>query len=285
MATQAPDLDSAVRGSNLELESRDFPAPEVLLLLGTGVEDILPHLSDPHEVALSDLPLAPSAWHNLSLIAGRCDGVRVWALTDGPSHTAASSDSAWARAWPIWLARAAGAGACLLTTAGSPLDVPQSKAPSEGYLLVSDHIILEGPSALRGLAGSNLGPLFPDQGRVHAATIRRDLLLEATRLGLHASEGILATVPGPALETPAERAYLAHTGADASAQDLGSLFHAMAHTGLGGLTLAVLLGNSPADVEDLLRASERLAPGLVDLISAAIPHLAVQARNEREQEL
>jgi len=275
------DLDSSVRAALLELGSLDFPSPEVLLLLGTGVDDLIPLLEEPVEVALSNLPEAPDAWCNTQIIAGRVAGVRVWACADAPGP----DDTPWARAWPVWLARAAGAGACLVTAAGSTLSDASHPPPVEGFLFVEDHLNLEGASILRGLTSSSLGPLFPDQGSVHDDALRQDLLREGTRLGLSCTEGVLACVPGPALETSAERAYLARTGAHASAQDICGVFHAMAHCGLEGLALVPLLGAASACVEDLLAASERLAPGLAELVEASIAPLAARARSERQEDL
>ena len=278
---ESTDLDSSVRAAVLELQSRDFPNPEVLLLLGTGVDETSAPLSEPTEVSLSDLPEVPRAWRDAQLIAGRSGDVRVWACTDAPEFDA----TPWARAWPIWLARASGAGSCLITAAGSALAQATPPPPEEGYLLVEDHLFLEGASPLRGLASSSLGPLFPDQGAVHDDSLRRDLLREAARIGLNCAEGVLACVPGPTIETPAERAYFARAGAHATAQDIGSLFHAMAHCGLNGLTLIALLGTTDTQVQELLAASERLAPGLAELIHTAIPILAARARHEREEDL
>jgi len=49
--------------------------------------------------------------------------------------------------------------------------------------------------------------------------------------------------------------------------------------------MVALLGASSAKVEDLIVASERLAPGLAELIEASIAPLAERARLERQQEL
>jgi purine-nucleoside phosphorylase len=173
----------------------------------------------------------------------------------------------------------------MLSAAGSALPEANPAPPSEGYLLAHDHLALEGASVLRGLSDSNLGPLFPDQGGVHLDSVRHELLQVAAKVGLNCTEGVLACVPGPALETPAERAYHARAGAHASAQNLSGLFHAMAHAGLGGLCLTALLGTPDAKLEDLLAAADRLAPGLLELLMAAIPLLAAHSRSEAEEQL
>ena len=234
MTTQAPhDLDLSVSEAVQELESMNFPSPEVLLLLGTGSDDLTQLLEDPAEVVLGELSACPSAWRSGALCAGELRGVRIWALTDAPLP----DRSPWARAWPIWLARAAGAGSCLISAAGCALPAKEEAELSEDYLFLTDHISLDGPTPLRGLAASNLGPLFPDQGRVHDTTTRAALIKEAAQRGLKSAEGVLACAPGPALETPAEREYFSRAGAHASAQDIGAVFHAMAHSGLSGVTL------------------------------------------------
>lgn len=275
------ELDASVREANLQLESLSFIAPEIFLLLGTGVEDLTRLFEDCVELSMSELSSCPLAWREGGLCAGRLGDVRVWALSDNPEH----DPIPWARAWPIWLARAAGAGACLVTTAGIALPEPSDSHPSEGFLFVSDHLALEGESPLRGLSQSNLGPLFPDQGRVHDATLRASLLEEGQNKGLPCSEGVLACVPGPSLETPAEREYYSRAGADASAQNLGGVLHAMAHCGLGGVTLVTLLGGQDSSIEMMLESSSRLAPGLAELIETSIGPLATRARNERQEEL
>lgn len=282
MTTQAPhELDVAVREAVLELEDRNFTSPEVFLLLGTGADDMTQLFDGPMEASLGELSTCPSAWKDGTLCAGQIQGVRVWALTDAPDP----DQIPWARAWPVWLARAAGAGACLVTAAGSALPLAEDSTIKEDFLFVSDHLSLDGASTLMGLARSNLGPLFPDQGRVHDDVLRSDLIQVALHKGLPCAEGVLACAPGPAIETPAEREYYARAGAHASAQELGAVFHAMAHSGLSGITLIAMLGDPEVSVEELLKTANRLAPGLIELIQAAIDPLAIRCRLEKEEEL
>jgi len=282
MTNQAPhELDVSVREAVLELESMNFTSPEIFLLLGTGADDLAQMLETPAEISLSQLSTCPPAWQSGTLCAGHIHGVRVWALTDAPDPDPAY----WARAWPIWLARVAGAGSCLVTAAGSALTAQEGTKTQEGHFFVADHISLDGSSALRGLGHSNLGPLFPDQGMVHNAALRSELIKEAMRRGLPCAEGVVACTPGPALETPAEREYFARAGAHATSQDLGAVFHAMAHSGLYGLTLITLIGNPGDTVEDLMDHSTRLAPDLLELIESAIDPLADRSRLEKEEEL
>ena len=247
------------------------------MLLGTGTQDVSPLLEEAQNISLQELDECPAAWRGALLCTGRVRGVRVWALTDAP----APGYLDWTRAWPVWLARSAGAGACLVTAAGCGLQGSEEV----DYLAVSDHLVMDGSNALTGLAASSLGPLFPDQGRVHHEGARAELVERAAKVGLRCSAGVLACTPGPTLETPAERRLYERAGAQATTQELGGVFHAMAHSGMGGLSLIALLGAEASSVEDLIERSERLAPGLLELIEAAVEPLAAMARREREEEL
>jgi len=275
------ELDSSVRAAREQLHDGGVLSPEVLMLLGTGSEDIAPLLSERVTIELGELDGTPAAWRAAQINCGKLADVRVWLCDDAPLD----DPRPWARAWPIWLARAAGAGSCLLSAAGSALPGVDPAPPAEGYFLARDHLALEGASVLRGLSDSTLGPLFPDQGSVHLDLARHELLQAAARVGIDCAEGVLACVPGPALETPAERAYLAHAGAHASAQNLSGALHAMAHAGLGGLCLVALLGGDADKVEDLLAAADRLAPGLLELLTTAIPPLAAHSRAQAKEQL
>jgi purine-nucleoside phosphorylase len=173
----------------------------------------------------------------------------------------------------------------LICIGASPLVDAKPATLSEGFFLAEDHLMLEGSTPLHGLSSSNLGPLFPDQASVHDKLARAALLERAQTLGLPCEMGVLACIPGPALETPAEQRYHALAGAHAAAQNAGGLYHAMAHSGLSGLTIAALLGRGDATVEELVATAHKLAPGLIELILAATDLLAVNTRLDAKNQL
>ena len=280
-AQQPHELDASIREASLQLHDHAIGAPEVLMLLATGAEDVMPLLEDPQELSLSELSSAPTAWTDSVLIGGKLNGVRVWLCEDSPR----TDVTAWARPWLIWLARQCGAGRALLTIGASALTHATEPCQPEGFFLAADHLMLEGATPLRALSHSNLGPLFPDQGCVHDTTAQEALLLRARSLGLPCDAGVLACIPGPALETPAEQRYHALAGAHASAQNVGALYHAMAHSGLSSITIAALLGEGDAKVEDLVASAQRLAPGLIELIVCATELLGSNSRAEAEGQL
>lgn len=280
-AQQPHELDASVRAASGQLQDSALGAPEVLLLLGTGAGDVLPLLEDAQKLNLGDVSSTPTAWSDSTLTGGKLNGVRVWLCEDSPQADAVS----WARPWPLWLARQCGARRILLTLGASPLTHATPPCLTEGFFLAEDHLMLEGSTPLTSLSDSNLGPLFPDQGRVHDKPAHDALALRAQSLGIPCDKGVLACIPGPALETPAEQRYHALAGAHASAQNVGAVYHAMAHSGLSGVTIAALLGEGDAKTEELVAAAQRLAPGLIELILCATELLATNSRREAQEQL
>jgi purine-nucleoside phosphorylase len=278
---KAHALDASIRSASKLLRESEACAPEVLMLLATGTSDVAPLLEERHQVSLNDLASAPEAWRGQQLISGNLNGARVWLIEDAPLEDSCS----WSRPWPIWLARQCGAGRALLSVGANPLTCAPSGTISEGFFFPTDHLALEGSTPLRGLSTSNLGPLFPDQGAVHDTKARAQILRQAAALGLHCAEGVLACTLGPTLETPAEQSFHAAAGAHASAQNTAGLYHAMAHAGLKGATIAPLLGEGTSSVEELLHAAQRLAPSLLELLVLGVEVLAVNARADSEVSL
>lgn len=278
---QTHALDASIRSASKSLGESEICGPEVLMLLATGAGDVTALLEDKHQVNLNDLESAPEAWREQPLISGVLNDARVWVIEDAPIEDSCT----WARPWPIWLARQCGAGRALLSIGASPLTCSPSSTISEGFFFPADHISLEGSTPLRGLSTSNLGPLFPDQGAVHDSEARKLILAKARALGLPCEEGVLACTLGPTLETPAEQSFHATAGAHASAQNTAGLYHAMAHAGLKGATIAPLLGEGTATVEDLLISAQRLAPGLQELLILGAEVLAANARADSEVSL
>jgi purine-nucleoside phosphorylase len=153
--------------------------------------------------------------------------------------------------------------------------------------LVRDHINLSGRTPLVGLTESRLGPLFPDQSRLHHQELRKQALVAARKLGLACCEAVVACVSGPTLETPAERRFWAQAGADVAVQELVNTLHACAHAGLSVLELVALTdrGEGVQDMAGLVSRALAIAPGLEDLlleIAPAVAHAASELGVEEE---
>jgi purine-nucleoside phosphorylase len=277
-------LDAAVEAACKELEKRAALAPEVLLFLATGAGLLPAKLANPTRVALGKLPGVPEVWHAGVLHAGMLGTAHAWIIEDAPGPASEGAlerlgDPPWVAAFPIWLAAACGASVLVHTSAGTALDAPGAGVPGT-LAVVRDHLNLSGATPLLGLGESKLGPLFPDQTRLHHDGLRKAALRQGKRLGIQIASQIAACTLGPALETPAERSYFARAGAQIAVQSLATPLIAGAHAGLGILALVALTdaGDPAGDVGSIVARAELLSPALDDLIVALSKDLARAAR-------
>lgn len=281
-----PGLDATIAQAADELRERGVPEPDALLLLGTG-KGLLPTRLD-HDAGLSlgGVPGVPEPWRDTSLHAGQLNGVGVWILED-PSDEPGERGPSWVDAFPCWLAAAAGASTLVHTSAASALPTaPRAEPFAVGTLaLASDHLNLSGTSPLIGLGESRLGPMFPDQSRLHDAALRRGALRCAERLGIAAREAVVACTAGPNLDTPAERRFYAAAGADVAVQGLATPLVAAAHAGLVALAIGIVTdaGEGPIDLARVSAAAQATAPALEDLLLAVAQDVEQSARAALEE--
>ncbi|MEW6072367.1 MAG: hypothetical protein AB1726_07165 [Planctomycetota bacterium] len=272
MRSPGASLDDRIRALRAELEACEVPAPDVLYLLATGLGELPDRLRAAVELPLAELAGVPAPWDTRVLHAGELGGAGAWLLEDAAGDPLEHEPrEAWVRGLPAWLAAASGAALCVHASAGSALPGEvAARAPIGGFGLVRDHLNLSGRTPLLGLGASALGPLFPDQTRLHHLGLRRAALGRAAARGHAAAEVVAACTAGPALETPAERRMLAILGADVAVQALGWPLLAAAHAGLAVLSIVAITdaGEGEPDIPGLVEAAGRLQPAMEDLLSA-----------------
>ncbi|MCP3920703.1 MAG: purine-nucleoside phosphorylase [bacterium] len=284
-----PRLDDAVHDALCSLEDSALDSPDVLLWLGTGAGTLGGSLRRSRRLELHTIEGVPEPWADAELHSGDFGGTRVWLLDDAPGELEFGGGNhgapAWERAFPAWLAAQAGAHICVHTSAAMTLDVDD--APELGTLAVaSDHVNLSGRTPLLGLGQSRLGPLFPDQSRLHHEGLRRLALERARAGGIPLSEVVAACILGPTLTTPAERRWLSTSGAHVAAQGLAEPLIGCAHAGMAVLELIAVIddGEHPVLMPELVQRAERCAPALEDLIAALAGDLAEVAKALEEEQ-
>lgn len=280
-------LDESVYSASKELRGRGAPDPEVLFLMATGL-GLLPSSYDVSwQQPLDKIAGVPRIWRNKTLYAAESREATFWFLEDAPGEeefpgsgvNARSADS-WSRAFPLWLAACSGATICVHTSAGSNL----GEKDGARLGLVSDHINLSGRTPLHGLGESRLGPLFPDQSRLHHAGLRHIAKRHAKRLGISTRDGVVACTSGPTIETGAERAFYGRAGADFAVQGLSDALISMSHAGLACLSVVALIdGEYGGNVGSIVESAEQAAPALEELLVALGPDLSTAAFEMREE--
>ncbi len=189
-------------------------APQVGLILGSGLGSYADRLDDAVAIPYADIPGFPVSTihgHAGRLVIGRRAGATCVAM-QGRVHLYEGWRAAEV-AFPARVLVALGARVLMVTNAAGGLD--PSWAPGT-LMLIRDHIDMLRDHALRGPNDERLGPRFPDMTVAYAAELRALVREVASRLGVLLEEGVYVAMPGPTYETPAEVRMLQILGAHAT---------------------------------------------------------------------
>ncbi len=249
-----------------------FQTIDLAIVLGSGWG----HIADRGEIIVeydyADWPCFPT-----HAVAGHAGSLRLiwhqgWQILcfSGRFHCYQGL-SAFQASLPVRIASALGCPRILLTCASggvNPLYRPGD------FMWLSDHINLLGDNPLKGLPGE----IFVDLSHLYQARLFGPLSALSKQQGAVLHRGVLAAMPGPSYETPAEVRLLSRLGADVVSM---SMAHEAIMAGYFKMAVAglALIANSAAgltttalnhlDVLDRAAAASEQAGLLIDnLVSA-----------------
>ena len=186
---------------------------EILMILGTGLANIVDQLSFNHALDYKDIPGFPTSTapsHAGRLVFGEFAGRSV-AIMQGRLHLY-EGWSAREIAFPIRVVKALGATKLLVTNAAGSLNPAFNPAD---VMMITDHINFTGHNPLIGPHNDALGVRFPDMSNAYDRIVQRHIRSAFDRNNIALQEGVYAGITGPSLETSAERRYLRQLGGDA----------------------------------------------------------------------
>lgn len=178
--------------------------------------------------------------------------------------------SAWQAALPVRIAAACGCRRLLLSCAVG--GIRDDLSPGD-LVWVDDHLNLQHDTPLRGFGDSG----FIDLSRIYANHLFETAARQAAACNVVLKRGVLAAVPGPNYETPAEIRMLKGLGADVvSMSTVPEAIMARYH-GIETVALALIanraagLADAPLDHADVLASvgtaaavTGRFVPSLID---------------------
>ncbi len=173
-------------------------APEIAIILGSGLGGLAGEIEDAVRVPFADIPGFPEATvvgHAGALVSGTLSGRRVLALA-GRFHMYEGHPPALA-AFPVRVLHALGARTL-------PGDL----------MIIDDHLNLTFTNPLTGSLQEG-DTRFPDMSDPYDRKLRALLHAIGDRLRIPLKEGVYACLPGPSFETRAEVRMLEILGADA----------------------------------------------------------------------
>ncbi len=267
-----PGPDDALADDAAEVvRSRTAFAPQVAIVLGSGLDGAVRDLEEESSFAFEDLPGFPRptvSGHVGKLSLGELGGVPV-AVFRGRIHFYEGNELSVC-ALPVRLARSLGVRTVILTAAVGGLEA----GLSTGHLVVgTDHLNFLGQSPLRGWRMPDGSPPFVEMAKAYDRELADLAFASAQSLGIPVARGVYAAMPGPMYETPAEVEFLRRAGA--SVVGMSVVPEAVPARALGMRVLGLFFVTNAVGVEvkheDVVRAADAMAGSigrlLVDVLS------------------
>ncbi|HEX4745340.1 MAG TPA: purine-nucleoside phosphorylase [Gaiellaceae bacterium] len=267
-------LDAAVA----RIQESSSLEPRVGLVLGSGLGGLADELDARVEIPYGEIPgwpVSTAVGHAGMLVLGTLDGVPV-ACMRGRAHLY-EGIGADRVAFGIRVLRRLGIRSLVVTNAAGGID--------PGYrpgllVLISDHVNLQGASALVGPNDESLGPRFPDMSDAYDPELRTQARAAAARLGLELSEGVYGAWLGPQFETPAEIRFMRTIGCDLAGMSTVQEVIAARHMGIRVLGISVVTNMAAGvlpekiDHEAVLEIGARASGSLTPLLRELVPTLS-----------
>ena len=252
--------------------------PKVGLVLGSGLGSIVDELEDPREIPYSDIPgwpVSTAVGHAGVLVLGTLREVPVAAMV-GRAHLyeGVSADRV---AFGVRVLGKLGIRSLVVTNAAGGIN--PDFAPGQ-LVLISDHVNLQGASALVGPNDESLGPRFPDMSDAYDPALRASAREAAARLGIDVREGVYAAWLGPQFETPAEIRFMRAVGGDLAGMSTVQEVIAARHMGVRVLGISVVtnpaagVSSEKIDHEAVLEVGALAAGSLTALVRELVPTLS-----------
>jgi purine-nucleoside phosphorylase len=243
--------------------------PEVALILGTGLGDVVDEMQVETELVYESIPHHPVSTvtsHHGRLLIGRWGGKQV-VVMQGRFHLY-EGYSPRQIAFPIRVLASLGIKRLFVSNAAGGLN-PYFQ-PAE-LMLISDHINLTGQNPLAGPNWDAWGPRFPDMTEPYNRHLQALALDGALHLNLRLHRGVYVGVSGPNMETAAETRFLRSTGADAVGMSTIMEVITAVHAGLQVLGVSAISNLNlpdayqPAPIEEVIANAERAGSQLLAL--------------------
>jgi purine-nucleoside phosphorylase len=260
-----------------ELKGRCRAAPQVAVVLGSGLGEFADAVRDSIETPYCELPHWPvptAVGHDgrivIGMLAGRCIAALAGRVHFYEGHSAASV------VFGTRVMARLGAKQIILTNAAGGINT----SFTEGALMViDDHINLLGANPLTGPNDERFGPRFPDMTEVYSKRLRTLADEVARERCIPLAHGIYVAVQGPSYETPAEIRFLRSIGADAVGMSTVPEAIAARHMNVEVLGISCITNMAagilphPVDHKDVLATGHRVRASFAALLEGIIAQL------------
>jgi purine-nucleoside phosphorylase len=258
------------------LRSKGIIAPEIGIILGTGLGKLADEIEEAIEIDYENIPHFPIStveFHHGILIYGKLRGKQILVMK-GRSHTY-EGYTTQEITFPIRVMKVLGIRCLLVSNAGGAMNTSFKKG---SLMLIEDHINLL-PNPLIGPNIDEHGTRFPDMSQAYSKEINAKITRIAEKNGVTLHRGVYVAVSGPNLETPAEYRWLSRIGADVVGMSTTPEVIVANHMKVPVAAISVVTDEcdpdhlEPAEIEKILYYASVAEKGLVKIFSDLVEEL------------
>ncbi|GAA4962444.1 purine-nucleoside phosphorylase [Algibacter aquimarinus] len=259
------------------LKDKGFDNPEVGIILGTGLGQLINEIEIQKEVSYNHIPNFPTAtveFHKGKLIYGNMAGKKVIVM-QGRFHLY-EGYSLQDVTYPVRIMEKLGIKTLLVSNASGAINLNFKKGE---LMLIEDHINLQGSSPLAFKGVELLGERFTDMSAPYDSNINSEFKKIAKNNNIKLHEGVYVSVVGPQLETRAEYRMLKIMGADAVGMSTVPEVIVANHLNLKVAAVSVLTDEcdpdnlKPVDISEIIAMAGKAEPNMVSLFTELIKTL------------
>ncbi len=259
------------------LKNKGFKNPEIGIVLGTGLGQLIGEIENPIEVHYNHIPFFPLAtveFHSGKLVYGRLEGKNI-VVMQGRFHVYEGYDLVDVT-YPVRVMHQLGIKKLFISNAAGAINLSFKKGD---LMLLDDHINLQGGSPLAFKNVAEFGERFTDMSAPYNREMNLKLKEIARKEEITLHEGVYAAVVGPQLETRAEYRYLKIIGSDAVGMSTVPEVIVANHLNLPVVAVSVLTDEcdpnnlKPIDVPEIIEIAGKAEPKMITLFKELIKSL------------
>jgi purine-nucleoside phosphorylase len=256
------------------LIQKGYVAPEIGIVLGTGLGKLINHIEVEQELDYSEIPNFPVStveFHSGKLLFGTLEGKKVIVM-QGRFHLY-EGYSLQEITFPIRILKALGIKKLLISNAAGAVNLDFKKGD---LMLIEDHINLQGGSPLAFKNVSDFGERFTDMCEPYDINLRKAMIEIAKKNKITLHQGVYAAVVGPQLETKAEYRYLKIIGTDAVGMSTVPEVIVANHLNLPVLAISVLTDEcdpdnlKPVSIPEIIALAGKAEPKMITLFKELV---------------
>jgi purine-nucleoside phosphorylase len=259
------------------LQSKGFDNPEIGIILGTGLGQLIDEIEIIAEASYNQIPNFPTAtveFHKGKLVYGSLAGKKVMVM-QGRFHVY-EGYTLQDVTFPVRIMEKLGINTLLVSNASGAINLDFKKGE---LMLIDDHINLQGGSPLAFKGVSDLGERFTDMSAPYDAEINSKFESIAKENNIKLHKGVYASVVGPQLETRAEYRMLKTLGADAVGMSTVPEIIVANHLNLKAAAVSVLTDEcdpdnlKPVNISEIIAMAGKAEPNMITLFKELIKTL------------